>query len=225
MDGVLALQPERIALFGYAHLPSKFKRQRLVDETALPGSEKRFALANRMASRLTTAGYVRIGLDHFARPEDPLARGPIYRNFQGYTSDKATTVIGLGSSAISKLPGGYAQNAVPVGDYERTVNGRRLATTRGYVLTDEDRMRGFAIERLMCDLAFPADELRERFGAAADPLIADAHDILDADADGLVEKVASGFRVTERGRPFLRAISACFDAHRDAQTASFSTGV
>ncbi len=102
---VLELAPSRIAAFGYAHLPARLKHQRLIDEAALPGVVERFAQANRLAHLLTAAGYVRIGLDHYARPDDPLARGRVARNFQGYTTDAADALIGLGASAIGRLPG------------------------------------------------------------------------------------------------------------------------
>ena len=225
MDGVLELNPDRIALFGYAHLPAKIKRQRLVDETNLPGSEKRFALANRMASRLTAAGYVRVGLDHFARPEDPLSVGPIRRNFQGYTTDTSSALIGLGATAIGQMPDGYVQNAISVAEYERRIQSGKLATQRGYELTKDDRIRAFVIERLMCDLAFPARALCEHFGAKALHLIEDARELVKADSDGLVEPDGSGFRVTEKGRPFLRSIAACFDQHTNIANNRFSVGV
>ncbi len=225
MDCVLALNPERIALFGYAHLPAKIKRQRLVDETNLPGSEQRFALANRMASRLATAGYVRIGLDHFARPDDPLSVGPIRRNFQGYTTDASSALIGMGATAIGQTPNGYVQNAIAVGDYERSVFNGELATRKGYELTNEDRIRAFVIERLMCDLRFPSHALIDRFGADAMHLLEFANDLVEADKDGLVEADGRGFCVTEKGRPFLRSIAACFDQHTNIKKNSFSVGV
>ncbi len=225
IKGVLEINPDRIALFGYAHMPSKFKRQRLVDDDALPGVEQRFDLSNLMANRLMEAGYVRVGLDHFARPEDSLANGPVHRNFQGYTSDTATSLIGFGATAISKFPDGYVQNVVPVGEYERLVMAGRLPSVRGYEMSDMDRMRAFAIERLMCDLAFPADGLRKRFGEASKPLFEDAISLVEADRDGLVEGVGEGFFVTEKGRPFLRSISAHFDDHLISKQTRFSTGV
>jgi oxygen-independent coproporphyrinogen-3 oxidase len=217
---VLTLAPDRIAAFGYAHLPSRLKHQALIEEAALPGVVERFAQANRLAHMLTAAGYQRIGLDHFARAGDPLASGPVARNFQGYTTDQADALIGLGASAIGRLPEGYLQNCVPAADYERRIAERGLATARGVRLTEGDRMRAFVIERLMCDLAFPAAELDRRFGAAAAPLLDEARALLEADRDRLVERDGEGFRITERGRPFVRSIAACFDAYLDAEPGS-----
>jgi len=222
---VLTLAPSRVAAFGYAHLPARLKHQGLIDEAALPGMVERFAQANRLAHLLTAAGYMRIGLDHFARPDDPLANGPVARNFQGYTTDAADALIGLGASAIGRLPEGYVQNSVAIAEYRRRVAESGLATARGVRLTQGDRMRGFVIERLMCDLAFPAAELRRRFGAEAEPILAEAQALVEADQDRLVEPDGSAFRVTERGRPFVRAIAACFDSYLGTSDARHSSGV
>lgn len=225
IEKVLTLQPSRIAIFGYAHLPSRFKHQTLIDDDTLPGVIERFAQANRLAHALSAAGYVRIGLDHFARPDDPLATGPVARNFQGYTTDAADALIGLGATAIGRLPDGYVQNAVPTADYQRRIAEGNLATVRGIHLSEADRMRGFVIERLMCDLAFPAHELVDRFGAAAQPLIEEAQALVEADRDHLVEADGTSFRVTERGRPFVRAIASCFDSYLAASEARHASGI
>ncbi len=225
MDEVLALAPDRIALFGYAHLPSRLPHQRLIPDATLPGIADRFAQATRAAGQLVAAGYLRVGLDHFALPGDPLARGPLHRNFQGYTTDAADALLGLGASSIGRLPQGYVQNSHAAADYQRRVRGGGLATVKGRALTEEDRARSLVIERLMCDLAFPADEIRTRFPASADPLLAEARAVVEADADGLVTAEGAGFRVTEKGRPFLRTICASFDAYLNQKPARHSVGI
>lgn len=226
IEEVIALEPDRIALFGYAHLPSRLRHQRLIPDEALPDVKERFAQANRAANRLTQAGYVRIGLDHFARPQDPLARGPVHRNFQGYTTDSADALLGLGASAIGRLPQGYVQNSAITADYQRRVLPGGLATVKGRALTEEDRARGLVIERLMCDLCFPANELQECFPGEAAALIEEAEILLSSDTDGLVEPdPANVFRVTEKGRVFLRSICACFDAYLGQSQATHSIGV
>ncbi|MCB0058967.1 MAG: oxygen-independent coproporphyrinogen III oxidase, partial [Caldilineaceae bacterium] len=151
MDHVLALAPDRIALFGYAHLPARIKHQRLIPDDTLPDTAARFAHANRAAERLTEGGFVTIGLDHYARPHDPLASGTVRRNFQGYTTDTAAALIGLGASSIGRLPQGYVQNTPAIGEYERRVLDGGLATVRGHAMSTEDAARGLVIERLMCD--------------------------------------------------------------------------
>ncbi|MGE0025205.1 MAG: oxygen-independent coproporphyrinogen III oxidase [Hyphomicrobium sp.] len=224
VDKVLALDPDRVAVFGYAHLPDKIRHQRLIDSAMLAGPGDRLGQANRIARKLVAAGYVRVGLDHFAKPNDPLATGTARRNFQGYTTDRSDTLIGFGASAISRFAQGYAQNAAHLLDYQARVEAHGLGTARGVAMSDEDRLRGHVIERLMCDLSFSASDLRRRFGAAALALIAEASDIVEADQDGLVEPTSDGFRITERGRPFVRTICACFDAYLGEETAQFANG-
>lgn len=213
IEQVLALEPDRIAIFGYAHLPSRLKHQRMIDEAALPGPYERFEQARRLSELVVDAGYNRVGLDHFARRADPLASRPIARNFQGYTTDQSDALIGIGASAISRLPGGYAQNAIKVDDYARRLRLGGLATARGCALSDDDVMRGYVIERLMCDFEFSARDLRARFGANAADMLSLADDVLRDDRDGLVEVTRDGFRVTSRGRPFVRTVCARFDAY------------
>ncbi len=227
INRVLSFQPDRIALFGYAHLPSRLPHQRLIKDEDLPDTTERFAQANRAANLLMEAGYVRVGLDHFARQTDPLAKGDIHRNFQGYTSDDAPILIGLGASAIGRLPQGYVQNAPAMAEYERRVHSVGLATARGHAMSAEDEARGYAIERLMCDLHFPAIDLARRYGKAAAPVIEEARELLDADEDDLIEADAGcdGFHVTEKGRLFVRSICSVFDSYFGQTEARHSAGV
>ncbi len=225
VEQVLDLEPDRIAVFGYAHLPEKIRHQRLIDERTLAGPADRLGQANRIARKLIAHGYVRVGLDHFAKPTDPLATGPVNRNFQGYTTDSADALIGLGASAISRFPQGYAQNAARVADYEAQVAKRRLGTVRGVAFTGDDRIRAHIIERLMCDLTFSETDLRARFGTDAEPLIEEGRLLLESDRDGITEPTSDGFRISERGRPFVRSVCACFDAYLDQSTARHAVGV
>jgi oxygen-independent coproporphyrinogen-3 oxidase len=222
---VLELEPDRIAAFGYAHLPARLKHQRLIDEAALPDVVERYAQSRRIARRLEASDYVRIGLDHFAKPGDPLARGPVHRNFQGYTTDSASALLGIGASAIGRLPQGYVQNAVAAGDYIRRIRDCGLAAARGIELSMDDRVRAYVIERLMCDGTFSRSDIERRFGAAAGPVLADAELLVQSDQGGLVAATADGFRVTEAGRPFVRTICACFDAYMGTEGARYSPGV
>ncbi len=135
LDQVLTLAPDRIAVFGYAHLPARAHNQRLIDESALPGAPERLTFSTAITARLAAAGYRQLGLDHFARPRDSLATRPLNRNFQGYTTDAADALIGLGASAISRFPQGYAQNVVAGGDYVRRIGAGHLATARGWALS------------------------------------------------------------------------------------------
>ena len=223
LDKVLELAPDRVAAFGYAHLPHRLRHQRLIDERSLPDPTERFAQAELLGLRLSDAGYIRVGLDHYAMPGDPLVAKAVRRNFQGYTSDDASVLIGLGASAIGRLPNGYVQNAVSVADYSKRVNTAGLATVRGFELGTEDRLRAHVIERLMCDAAISVSELYQTFGAAAAPVVAEIRRLVSEDGDGLLMQSLDGFRVTEVGRPFLRSICAKFDtylAHGGARHAS-----
>lgn len=224
---VLTLAPDRVAIFGYAHLPARIVHQRMIADSDLPGSVERFEQANRAANMLTDAGYVRVGLDHFARPGDSLATGTVRRNFQGYTTDTAETLIGMGASSIGRLEQGYVQNATAVAEYARRVLAGGLATVKGRAFTDEDRARGAVIEDLLCNMRFSAPAMIERFGAAGFALAAEARRVIASDVDGLVEATDSdgSFMVTEKGRLFLRSICACFDAYLGQGTATHAAGV
>jgi oxygen-independent coproporphyrinogen-3 oxidase len=225
LDRVEELVPDRIAIFGYAHLPTRMKNQRLIDETHLPGIVERFDLANALTDRLVAAGYVQVGIDHFARPSDAMASGRVARNFQGYTTDRADALVGLGATAIGRLPAGYVQNSVATHEYARRVRSGQLATARGARLSDDDRMRAYVIERLMCDLAFSAEDLEARFGMAADPLVETARSIVREDRDGLVKATCDGFRLTAIGRTFARSVCAQFDAYLGHSQAKHSLAV
>ena len=215
---VLRLEPNRIALFGYAHVPWLKRHQSMIDAAALPDAAERFRASQLAAELVVSWGYQRIGIDHFALPDDPLAvavrAGRLRRNFQGYTEDDCEVLIGLGASAISRLPQGYVQNAVPVEEYARRVSAGELAATRGIALDMEDRVRGYAIERLMCDFRLSGADIKRRFGVDAEPVLADAERLLaSAEPDGILFAEDGTIRVTERGRPFVRSICAALDPY------------
>jgi oxygen-independent coproporphyrinogen-3 oxidase len=217
IDQVLELAPDRIALFGYAHVPWIKRHQTMIPEDQLPDLDARFAQSQAAAARIEAAGYQRIGIDHFARPDDGMAQtarnGTLKRNFQGYTVDEADALIGFGASAIGRLPQGYVQNTVATAQYERGVDENGVSVARGFALSDEDRARAHVIEQLMCGLSFSYADLQAQFGAAAAPVIHDARRIATADWDGFVCSDAAGFRVDEAGRPFIRSVAAAFDAY------------
>jgi oxygen-independent coproporphyrinogen-3 oxidase len=202
------LAPDRIALFGYAHVPWMKKHQRLIDAAKLPGAAERLDQAEAARALLLSLGYVAVGLDHFARPDDPLARaalaGMLRRNFQGYTDDPADVLLGFGASAIGRLPQGFVQNRPDIGGYREAVGAGRLPTMRGYAMTPEDRLRADIIERLMCDFAVrPPPAILEEARPALAPLV----------EAGLAVVEAGRVGVTEAGRPLLRLVAAAFDAH------------
>ena len=225
----LTLQPDRLAIFGYAHVPWLKTHQRMIEESALPGIRERFEQAQAAAREVVAAGYEAIGFDHFARPADDLAaaarEGRLHRNFQGYTVDSATALIAFGASAIGRLPQGYVQNTVATATYQRQIEANGTAIDRGVALTDEDHLRSYAIERLLCDFSIARSDLRQRFGDLAEPLALEMAAVAAGDTDGLTEFDGDRLVVTPRGRPFIRAIAASFDAYLLKDGARYSIAV
>lgn len=213
----LRLQPDRIALFGYAHVPWMKRHQALLPEENLPDAAERLGQMRAAAAAIVDAGYVAIGLDHFARPGDELARAlrdrRLHRNFQGYTTDRAPSLIGFGTSSIGALPQGYVQNAASTVTWRDAIAAGQLATARGLVLTAEDRLRGAIIERLMCDLAVNLAHIASEHGRSPEDFAPDLARLDRIAEDGLVGR--DGYRITvpEPARPFLRSVCAAFDPH------------
>ncbi|WP_176083895.1 oxygen-independent coproporphyrinogen III oxidase [Martelella sp. HB161492] len=216
VDSILALRPDRIALFGYAHVPWMKKHQRLIPEDALPDSVARFEQMSLAGEMLVSAGYHAIGIDHFALEGDGLAEavrhGRLRRNFQGYTDDAADALIGLGASSISELPQGYWQNMPATGEYQRMVENGELAVVRGIALSDEDRMRALVIERIMCGFGFSSCELTRRYGALAAPVLEEARAFAVKNPEvALYDRF--GFRLKSDAYPFARSVAAIFDTY------------
>ncbi|WP_019566222.1 oxygen-independent coproporphyrinogen III oxidase [Agrobacterium sp. 10MFCol1.1] len=217
VDQIISLDPDRIALFGYAHVPWMKKHQSLIPEQALPDIAERYRQMTMAAEMLSKAGYRAIGIDHFAKPADTLSRavetGELRRNFQGYTTDTADALIGLGASAIGRLPQGYVQNMVATGEYQRMVGEGGFAVLKGIELSDEDHLRSYVIERLMCDFSLDLGDLKRRFGRASHSISMEAQLFAGGDRDGVVRMDGDVFAVTEAGKPFVRHIAATFDAY------------
>ncbi|MGV0817929.1 oxygen-independent coproporphyrinogen III oxidase [Martelella sp. AMO21009] len=213
---IISLKPDRIALFGYAHVPWMKKHQALIPEHALPDADERFRQMSLAAGMLAEAGYEAIGIDHFALADDSLAKaartGRLRRNFQGYTDESADALIGLGASSISQLPEGYWQNMPATGEYRRMVEGGDLAVVRGVALQPEDRARAFVIERIMCAYGFSACELKARFAAGTDDIIAEAKAYARENPDVCVYD-RFGFRLKNEAFPFARSVAAVFDTY------------
>jgi len=229
VEQALSLDPDRIALFGYAHVPWMRKHQTMIDDAALPDIVGRFGQSSRAAEIIAAHGYQVIGIDHFAKPDDTMAvahrEGRLRRNFQGYTVDDLDTLIGFGASSIGKLAQGYVQNSTATGEYERLVSETGLAVTKGFALSQEDRMRAWVIERLMCDFSFSRSEFARCFGAQGTPVIDIAEKLLQEDEDGLITSSGDRFVVTSRGRPVVRSVVAAFDAYFGTNGARHSVAV
>jgi oxygen-independent coproporphyrinogen III oxidase len=216
VDLAVRLGPNRVSLFGYAHVPWFKKRQTLIDGAALPRADVRFAQAEAARVRLLERGYVPIGMDHFARSGDPLAiaaaEGALRRNFQGYVTSESACIMGFGPSAISTLPQGFAQNASEVGAWRRAIAADRLATIRGHALTDDDRTRAGIIEELMCNFAVNLEDYggTARYGAELarlGPFV----------KDGLIEVSGARITIQPQARPLCRLVAQSFDSYVSAR--------
>jgi oxygen-independent coproporphyrinogen III oxidase len=217
MDRVLSLQPSRLALFGYAHVPWMKPHMRLIDDAALPDAESRWNQSNAASEYLRAHGYRQIGMDHFARADTKLAQaaqgGTLRRNFQGYTTDEASTLIGLGASSIGQTPQGYVQNDPDVRRWSATIESGVFATAKGCPTSPDDHMRRDIIERLMCDMEVDAAAVAVEHGFQK----ADIQPSLDALTpmahDDLLNLDGATVRMTEKGKPLVRAAAAAFDQY------------
>ena len=222
----LALRPDRLAVFGYAHVPSFKKHQRRIDEATLPDGAARREQADAIAETLMRAGYRRIGLDHYARPDDPMAvahgKGELRRNFQGYTTDTSDALIGFGASAIGRLPQGYVQNEPVLRAYAERVGRGELATLKGYALTPDDRLRAALIERIMCDFAVDVGAISRAHGHDPDALLATLPRLRLLEEHGLVRLEGSRVSIPKEARSFVRNVAALFDTHLGTSAAMHS---
>ncbi|WP_448578012.1 oxygen-independent coproporphyrinogen III oxidase [Thermaurantiacus sp.] len=229
VSAAAAMAPDRLALFGYAHVPWMARNQRMIPEAALPGPAERAEQAALAAETLTACGFDAIGIDHFAQPHDELAlaarEGRMRRNFQGYTTDRANTLIGLGATAIGTTPFGHVQNLSETRAWARAVEAGRLPVGKGLAFRGEDRMRAHVIERIMCDGRADVGEAGRRFGAAPDWAAESLSALGDLVADGLVVIDGPEVALTPRGRPLARVVAAAFDTYLESGAARHSQAV
>ena len=218
----LNLNPDRLSVFGYAHLPSFKKHQALISTAQLPDTQMRLCLAGLAGQILGASGYVAVGLDHYAKPGDSMAQalasGQLARNFQGYTTDTAPALVGLGASAIGALPGGYIQNAPAVSLYRASVMQGRLPVSRGIALTADDRLRRNIIERLMCDLSVDLDAICAAHGASMEQLKDSISTLGGLAARGVLSIDRARITIAPQWRSAARLVCAAFDAYLGAGT-------
>jgi oxygen-independent coproporphyrinogen-3 oxidase len=229
VEKCLELQPNRLSVFGYAHVPTFKKHQQKIATAELPDAQARLDQAEAIAETLVAAGYARIGFDHYALPGDPLhsaqARGALRRNFQGYTSDPCQTLIGLGASAISRLPQGYVQNETVIARYIDQVTQHGLATAKGYRFAGDDLLRAALIERLMCDLRIDFDRVAAAHPAALGVLAQAMPQLQTLSAEGIVHLDGRMLRIPEQARLLVRAVASVFDAHLTTSSRTYSQAV
>ena len=217
IDQCIEMRPERIAIFGYAHVPWFAKNQRKIPEEALPNAHDRAEMAASASSALVDAGYVAIGIDHFALPGDTLAiaarSGTLHRNFQGYTSDTAKTIVGLGATSIGKTPFGYVQNATDTAGWSRAIKSGTLPISRGHEFGNDDKLRTSVIEAIMCTGRADLKAIGDSNVAAGD-LYADAQSRLeDMVRDGIIHLEGGQLSLTSAAAPLTRVVASAFDRY------------
>ena len=213
---LLSLNPDRVALYGYAHVPWMAKRQQMIPSDALPTPQERLELFDTARRLFLWDHYDEIGIDHFATKDDGLSiarkTGRLRRNFQGYTDDTADVLIGVGASSISRFPQGYAQNAPATGAHTAAIREGRFSTARGHVFTSDDLMRGRMIEQLMCEFRIDAAEIRDRFGISSSALSSMLQQI-NRDFDNLLDVGPNGLSIPMEARPLTRMVARNLDAY------------
>ena len=232
LDQVIAMRPDRLAVYNYAHLPARFKGQRLIREKHLPSAETKLEILHNTIEKLVGVGYVYIGMDHFALPDDDLALArndrTLQRNFQGYSTHGGSDLIALGVSAIGNIGNTFAQNAVSTIEYEALISKQRLPVKKGLTVDNDDLVRADAIQDIMCrdGIDFAAFGQRHKL---------DFHDyfgdelrrLKNLEDDGLISICADSITVSPKGRLLLRSIAMVFDRYLlpDSSTNSFSQAI
>ncbi|AGP46642.1 oxygen-independent coproporphyrinogen III oxidase [Serratia plymuthica] len=229
LERVAELSPDRLSVFNYAHLPSLFAAQRKIKDADLPSAQQKLDILQQTIASLTESGYQFIGMDHFARPDDELAvaqrEGKLHRNFQGYTTQGDSDLLGLGVSAISMLGDSYAQNQKELKTYYSSVEAQGNALWRGLTMTEDDCLRREVIKTLICNFQLGYRAIEQQFAIDFAAYFAEDLQLLAPfERDGLVERDERGIRVTPRGRLLIRNICMCFDLYlrQQARTQQFS---
>ncbi len=218
LEEVVAIDPDRLSIFNYAHLPERFRTQRQMDEKALPSPAKKLDILTTTISYLTSQGYVYIGMDHFAKPDDPLSQaqrqGTLYRNFQGYSTHADCDLLGLGVSSIGMIGNGYFQNSKTLEGYYQALDYDRLPIERGLVLTEDDRLRREVITQLICHFYLDKKALETKYQISfADYFTDDLKRLEPLRKDGLLIDNDEKILVTESGRLLIRHLCMAFDRH------------
>jgi oxygen-independent coproporphyrinogen-3 oxidase len=232
LDQVIAMRPDRLAVYNYAHLPSRFKGQRLIREKHLPSAETKLEILQSTIEKLVGAGYVYIGMDHFALPDDDLALArndrTLQRNFQGYSTHGGSDLIALGVSAISNIGNTFAQNAVSTIEYEALISNKQLPVKKGLTVDNDDLVRADAIQDIMCRGGIDFAALEQRHNIIFHDYFGDELRRLEnLEDDDLISISADSITVTTKGRLLLRSIAMIFDRYLspDSSTNSFSQAI
>lgn len=218
LDTVLAMQPDRLSLYNYAHLPTRFMPQRRINAEDLPAPEEKLAILAMAIEKLGQAGYVFIGMDHFARPDNELAQaqqqGGLQRNFQGYSTHAECDMLGLGVSSIGQVDGMFIQNQRDIDAYYAAIDEGHLPVMRGWEMSDDDKLRAHIIQELMCNFRLNLTAIEAQIGQPfKERFASEWQELLSLAEAGLVELTQDAIIVTERGRMLVRIVAMVFDAH------------
>lgn len=218
LDSVIEMNPDRIAIYNYAHLPRLFKSQRQIDEEDLPQANEKLEILGESIKKLTDAGYVYIGMDHFAKPDDELAvaqrKGNLYRNFQGYSTNSSCDVIGFGVTAISKISNSYSQNLRDIDEYKASILKNIIPVFRGYKLNRDDELRREVITQLICNFQVDYNEISDLFKIDFKEYFSDELNLLqDMQEDGLLILNDGMIEILPAGRFLIRNVCAVFDRY------------
>ncbi|MGD8711750.1 MAG: oxygen-independent coproporphyrinogen III oxidase [Thiohalophilus sp.] len=228
LDKVLSLEPDRLSIFNYAHLPELFKTQRQIDAAQLPAPEEKLAILKLSIDKLTAAGYVYIGMDHFAKPDDELAiaqrNGTLYRNFQGYSTHADCDLVAMGMTAIGKVADSYSQNVKTLDEYFQCIDQDELPIFRGLHLNSDDMLRREIINQLICHFNLSFSAVEAAFGIrVADYFATELEDLAEMERDGLLSLDERGIRVLGAGKLLIRNICMVFDRYlREKQEQRYS---
>ena len=227
LEKVLAVSPDRFSIFNYAHMPTKFKTQRQIKEIELPSAEEKLDILQMTGQRLLEAGYVYIGMDHFAKPDDELAvaqrEGKLYRNFQGYSTHSDCDLIGMGATSIGRVGDSYSQNVKAIDDYSDLINQGILPVVKGLTLTDDDKLRNGVITQLICHFSLNFSTIEAAFSITFSTYFTDELQRLQVmQKDGLLQLTADGITVLPAGRLLIRNICMVFDRYLTQKSQQFS---
>ena len=218
LDKILAAEPDRFSVFNYAHMPNRFKTQRQINDADMPSADVKLDILQMVGQKLTEAGYIYIGMDHFAKPDDELAiaqrEGKLYRNFQGYSTHSDCDLIGLGITSIGRVGDSYIQNVKELDEYDQLISQNKLPVFKGFELDNDDKLRRAVITQLICHFDLTYASIEQEFSINfADYFAKELHALTPMQADGLLTVSSEGIQVLSAGRLLIRNICMVFDKY------------
>ncbi len=227
LDKVIELRPDRLSVFNYAHLPERFKPQRRINEEDLPSPKEKLDILGLTVRKLQAAGYVYIGMDHFALESDSMVQaqreGTLQRNFQGYSTHADTDLIAIGVSSIASVSDCYSQNSTSIDEYRASILAGKLPVVRGFVMSEQDRLRKQVINQLICHFRLDIPLIEQQWGINFKKYFSDEYKQLrQMEKEGLVELDGNSIRVARKGRFLIRNVCMVFDAYLGNKTVKFS---